>query len=167
MNKTVLFNFVADKANNTIRVARSFDAPTSLVWEAWTDAAILDQWWAPKPYRNQTKSMRFEEGGRWHYCMISPAGEVHWCLFDYEKIVPGKSFAGIDAFCTETAEFLPTKPRVRWKNEFTPAESETTVVHIEMYFETLADLEAIIQMGFKEGFSMGLQNLDDYLRARQ
>ncbi|MHB1279027.1 MAG: SRPBCC family protein, partial [Bacteroidia bacterium] len=87
MNAAVLFNFLVDKENKKIRVERSFNAPLDLVWAAWTEPEILDQWWAPKPWRAETKSMDFRVGGRWLYCMAGPEGERHWCLFDYKTII--------------------------------------------------------------------------------
>ncbi|HEY3404867.1 MAG TPA: SRPBCC domain-containing protein [Ohtaekwangia sp.] len=162
MNKAILFNFLVDKENNQIKVERSFDAPVDLVWAAWTEADILDQWWAPKPYKAVTKSMNFSVGGRWLYYMLSPEGDKHWCMFDYETITPLKHFSGIDAFCDENGVANNSKPRVKWKNDFKVKDDET-VVDIQLTFETLKDLETIIQMGFKEGFTAGLENLDQYI----
>lgn len=165
MNKAILFNFLVDKEHNKINVERSFDAPIELVWAAWTEANILDQWWAPKPYRAVTKSMNFTEGGRWHYYMLSPEGEKHWCIFDYEKIKPMRYFSGIDAFCDENAIMNNTKPRVKWGSDFSERENET-LVNIQLQFESFEDLETIIKMGFKEGFTAGLENLDQYISAQ-
>lgn len=166
MNKAILFDFVVDKPNNKIRVDRSFNAPVDLVWAAWTEAEILDQWWAPKPYRTETKSMDFREGGRWHYAMVGPEGDKHWCVFDYETIHPEKAYAGIDAFCDENGVINDNHPRMQWHNQFKAQQDDTTVVNVEIQFKQLSDLEAIIQMGFKEGFTMGLENLDAYINAQ-
>ena len=165
MKKAILFDFLVDKENNKIRVERSFDAPLDLVWAAWTEADILDQWWAPKPYQAVTKSSNFTEGGQWHYYMLGPEGEKHWCLFDFEVIKPQEFFSGIDAFCDENAVTNDTKPRVKWENDFTSNENQT-VVNIQLQFDTLEDLQTIIQMGFKEGFTAGLENLDQYIAAQ-
>src|SRR6478609_2412715 len=127
MNATILFNFEVDKANKKINVERSFNAPIDLVWAAWTEAEILDQWWAPKPWRAETKSMNFKEGGRWHYCMVGPEGERHWCLFDYKKIVPQQSYGGIDAFCDENAVINTQHPRMQWNNTFSQQDEDTVV----------------------------------------
>jgi len=167
MSKAILFNFVVDKAHNSIHVERSFNAPVDLVWAAWTDPEILDLWWAPKPWKAETKSMDFSEGGRWLYAMVGPKGEKHWSVFDFETIHPEKDFSGKDAFCDEHAVIDATMPRTKWKNIFTAQPDETTLVNITLQFETLADLEAIIQMGFKEGFTMGLENLDQYIALRK
>lgn len=165
MNKAILFNFLVDKESKKIKVERAFDAPVDLVWAAWTESDILDQWWAPKPYKAVTKSMNFAEGGQWHYFMLSPTGEKHWCLFDFEVIKPLKFFSGIDAFCDENAVMNNTKPRVKWENDFN-ANADETIVNIQLEFDTLEDLEEIIKMGFKEGFTAGLENLDQYIAAQ-
>jgi len=165
MNKSILFNFLVDKENNIINVERSFDAPIDLVWAAWTEADILDQWWAPKPFKSVTKSMNFKEGGRWHYYMLGPAGEIYWSLFDYKVIQYLKHFSGIDAFCDEHGVMNPTKPRVKWKNEFTD-KNDQTVVNVRLEFNKFEDLETIIEMGFKEGFTAGLENLDQYIASQ-
>jgi len=166
MNKAILFNFDVDKANKKIRVERSFNAPIDLVWAAWTEADILDQWWAPKPYRVETKSMDFREGGRWHYAMVSPENEKHWCTFDYETIQPEKQYAGTDAFCDENGVLNTSFPRTHWTNNFNAQQDDSTVVTCELQFKALEDLETLVKMGFKEGFTMGLQNLDQYISAQ-
>lgn len=165
MNKSILFNFDVEKESKIIKVRRSFHAPIDLVWAAWTEPDILDQWWAPKPWKAETKSMNFTEGGRWHYCMIGPDGERHWCLFDYDQIQHMIRFSGTDAFCDENAAISDMKPRCYWDNQF-QATAEGTLVNIDIRFEHLSDLETIIQMGFKEGFTMGLENLDQYISAQ-
>lgn len=165
MKRTVLFDFQVDKVSKQILVDRSFAAPADLVWAAWTEAEILDRWWAPKPYQNQTQSMRFEEGGQWHYAMIGPEGEKHYCLFNYEKIDPQVMYSGHDSFCDEQA--VPNKdfPSMHWTNSF-EAKGDETIVHIRIQLKDLSDLEKILEMGFKEGFGMGLGNLDEYIAAQ-
>lgn len=162
MNSNLLFDFTVNKENNTIQVKREFAAELPLVWQSWTDAEILDQWWAPKPWRAETKSMEFAEGGRWHYAMVGPEGEKQWCIFDYDNIQAEKEYAGSDAFADENAIADNTKPRVHWRNRFS-TEGERTLVDIVLSFESMDDLEKLMEMGFKEGFTMGLGNLDQLL----
>jgi len=162
MNKAMLFNFIVDKENNEIKVERFFNAPIDLVWAAWTEPEILDQWWAPKPYKTVTKSMDFSEGGTWLYSMVSPKDERHWCKKDYRKIEHLKSFTDLDAFCDENGKINEDFPRTLWTNTFNESEGATTV-SIVLKYEKLADLEKVIELGFKEGFTMGLNQLDELL----
>ena len=64
MKNNLLFDFTVDKTSNTVLVNREFDADLSLVWDAFTKQEILDQWWAPEPWKAKTKFMNFEVGGR-------------------------------------------------------------------------------------------------------
>ena len=162
MNRNLLFDFIVDKETQTVNVKREFNAGLALVWDAWTKPELLDQWWAPKPYQNKTKSMDFREGGTWLYCMISPENEVHWCKNDYLKIEHQKSYTGLDAFCDENGVTNKEVPQTEWTNIFTE-EKNITLVTIILKYKSLADLEKVIEMGFKEGFTMGLNQLDTLL----
>jgi len=169
MNLNLKFDFLVNKENNTVNVVREFAANIELVWEAWTNPEILDQWWAPKPYQTRTKSMDFSEGGMWLYEMFNTESEnqqeCHWCKNDYLKIVPMKMFSGLDAFCDENGIINQEMPRTQWTNNFIE-NGTNTLVNITAKYESLADLENIIEMGFKEGFSMALENLDQYIEAK-
>ncbi|NWG29184.1 MAG: SRPBCC domain-containing protein [Ignavibacteriaceae bacterium] len=165
MNKAILFNFLVDKENKQIRVDRSFNAPLDLVWTAWTEAEILDQWWAPKPWRAKTKHMDFRVGGYWLYAMVGPENEKHWSRADYEKIIPKQYFSAYDGFCDEVGNLNTAMPRNKWENNFT-ANGDQTLVSILLTFDSLEDIEKIIEMGFQEGFTAGLENLDQYIAAQ-
>lgn len=165
MNSNLLFDFSVNKENNTIHVTRDFAANRSLVWDAWTKPELLDLWWAPKPFRTQTKSMDFREGGMWHYAMISPENEVHWCKLDYQTIENQQSYSGLDGFCDEHGILNEAFPRSLWNNVFSD-NGENTTVNITIKYDTLEDLEKIISYGFKEGFSMAMENLDQYIEMK-
>ena len=165
MKKSLLFDFTVNKESNTINVNREFAAPLDMVWDAWTKPEILDQWWAPKPWKAKTKSMDFKVGGTWLYAMVSPANEAHWCKADYQKIEEQKNYSLVDAFCDENGNVNSDFPRSQWTNVFT-GNTDTTTVNISIKYEHLADLQKIIELGFKEGFSMGLENLDRYLEEQ-
>ena len=162
MNTNLLFDFTANKENRTIHIKREFAADLPLVWKAWTTAELLDQWWAPLPYQNKTKALDFREGGAWLYSMISPENQVHWCRFDYEKIEAEKSYTGLDAFCDEAGTLNPDFSRMQWQNVFNNS-ANGTVVNITITVDTFETLEKIIEMGFKEGFTMGLNQLESLL----
>ncbi|MEO0332045.1 MAG: SRPBCC domain-containing protein, partial [Bacteroidota bacterium] len=71
---------------NQLTVTRTFKAQIGLVWRAWTEAELLDQWWAPSPWEAKTKRMDFKEGGNRLYAMCGPEGEEHWGLTTYKTI---------------------------------------------------------------------------------
>jgi uncharacterized protein YndB with AHSA1/START domain len=166
MKSSVLMDFSVDKENNQITVEREFAAPLAKVWAAWTESQLLDQWWAPKPWQAKTKTMDFREGGHWLYAMVGPDGTEHWSYANYKSITPLKNYTSQDGFCDEAGTIDPALPQLNWNHTFRETD-DITLVSIEITFNELSDLETIIQMGFKEGFTMGLENLDDLLASGQ
>lgn len=154
--------FIIDKVNKKVRVTREFAAPIEKVWAAYTQSELLDQWWAPKPWKANTKEMDFKEGGHWLYVMAGPAGEEHWCREDFKSVIPMKSFRAVDAFCDSNGNINDEFPKSVWLCQFSEGINKTKV-KIEMECETVADLEKYIKMGFQEGFTMALGNLDGLL----
>ena len=154
-----------DLNSKKILVTRLFEAPIEHVWNAWTESDLLDEWWAPKPWKTKTKKMNFREGGEWLYAMIGPDGTTMWAKMEFIAISKHKSFEVIDSFCDENGKKNLDFPSTVWKNVFT-AEGAGTRVDVEMTFSSVAAMEKIIEMGFEAGFTMAHANLDAYLSAQ-
>jgi uncharacterized protein YndB with AHSA1/START domain len=150
--------------NNTVLVIREFAAELPLVWDAFTKQEILDQWWAPLPWKSKTKNMTFEVGGRRFYAMVSPEGEEHWAIQDFTSISPKDNFQFKDAFADKEENINEQMPSAKWNLDFAENTGITTV-KISIKHEKLADIEMHIQMGFKEGFTMTLNELDNLLSS--
>jgi uncharacterized protein YndB with AHSA1/START domain len=165
MMKTNEAIFSKDLKSKKITVLRAFDAPVDQVWDAWTKSAILDQWWAPKPYKTETKTHEFKEGGLWLYCMVGPNNFRHWSVERYKVIEPKKLIINSCAFCDENGE-APTGPAMDyWKKTFTQTGNKTEV-NVEINFDRESDMETFLKMGFEGGFTTCLNNLDEYLSAQ-
>ncbi|RVU02498.1 SRPBCC domain-containing protein [Mucilaginibacter limnophilus] len=160
-NETVI---TKDPSGKQLHVTRNFNAPVEKVWRAWTEKEILEQWWAPKPFKAETKILDFVSGGLWLYCMVGPAGERHWCRVDIESVETNKSFASTATFCDEEGNINPDFPPMHWKAKF-KSNGENSTVEVSINFDSEADLEKIVSLGFKEGFTMALGNLDEVLEA--
>jgi uncharacterized protein YndB with AHSA1/START domain len=151
-----------DVANKKIHVTREFAAALEKVWKAWTDVSVLEQWWAPKPWKAVSKSYDFSEGGFWLYAMMGPNGETAWCRVNFKTIAPQQSFTSTALFCDENGVVNPDFPPMHWLVTFHAAGDATRVV-AELTFDSETDLEKIVAMGFEEGFTMALGNLDEIL----
>lgn len=161
MRTGLLSDFTVDKTTKTVVIIREFDAGLSLVWDAFTKAEILDQWWAPKPWSSKTKVSDFRVGGRRFYAMVNPEGQaIGWILQKYTSISPKTNFRFFNAFADENEN--PQLPGSDWDHTFT-AQGEKTKVHITIYNESLERMEQQLAMGFTEGFKMTLNSLDDLL----
>ena len=159
------FDFTVDKSANSVLITREFDAKLSLVWDAFTKQEILDQWWAPKPFTSKTKHMDFKVGGRRFYAMVSPEGqEVGWQIQDYTSISPKINFKFFSVFADKDEN--PHLPGSNWDLNFIERDG-ITKVSITIYNESLERMEKMIELGFKEGFTMTLNELDNLLSTLQ
>jgi len=158
------FDFTVDKENKTIHMNREFDAEPELVWQAWTTPELLDQWWGPKPWKAETKSMDFREGGHWLYAMVGPEGEKHWSKVRFISIEMVRSFSARAGFCDEHGTINEDLPQNLWENKF-EGKDERTLVKSTLTFDSLEDLETNISMGFKEGISIDMSQLDELLKT--
>ena len=164
MSSNLLFNFTVDKSTNTVLISKEFSAELSLVWDAFTRQEILDQWWAPKPFESKTKVMEFKVGGRRFYAMVSPEGQEMWQLQQYTAITPITNFKFLSVFADKNEN--PQLPGSDWDLNFNEVNG-ITKVSISIYNESLERMEKMIEMGFKEGFTMTLNELTDVLISYQ
>jgi uncharacterized protein YndB with AHSA1/START domain len=160
MNNNLLSDFAVDKTTKTVFINREFAAELPLVWDAFTKAEILDQWVAPKPWTSKTKYMNFEVGGKRFYAMVSPEGLERWSIQEYTSITPKNNFKMYNAFADKDEN--PQLPGSEWDYNFSE-QNGITKVSITIFNESLARLENMIEMGFKEGFTMSIDNLEKLL----
>ena len=160
MKNDLLFDFTVDKAAKTVFITREFDAELSLVWDAFTKPEILDQWTAPAPFVSKTKYLNFEVGGKRFYAMVSPEGQERWIIQEYTSISPKTNFKLYNAFADKDEN--PELPGSEWDYNFSE-QNGITKVNISIFNESLTRLEKMIELGFKEGFTLTLKNLENLL----
>lgn len=162
MTHPLQFDFLADKEKNTLTLRREFAAGRQLVWDCYTKSELLDQWFAPEGLTTKTKSMDFREGGHWIYAMIDPSGTEYWSRTDYLTVSPIDNYTALDAFCNDKGEINTDLPRAKWNVTFTD-KGENTLVETVVTYNSLADLETVINMGMEEGMISTLAKLDKLL----
>ncbi|MGZ3812079.1 MAG: SRPBCC family protein [Mucilaginibacter sp.] len=160
MNSDLLFDFSVDKEAKTVYILREFNADLELVWKAWTTAEILDQWWGPKPFVAKTKFMNFEVGGRRFFSMLSPGGQERWFIQKFTSICPKTNFKTFNAFADKDEN--PELPGSDWDLNFSELNGRARV-SIIIKNESRDRFEKVVESGFREGFTTGLQQLDELL----
>jgi uncharacterized protein YndB with AHSA1/START domain len=155
-------NFDINKETQTVQCSLEFNSPLDKVWQAWTNEQILSQWWAPAPWKAETKSQDFREGGYWVYAMVSPEGEKHWARFDYTHILHENSLAARDSFCDSEGNVNVNMPRASWALHFIE-HNNITKVDVALRFDSVEDLDELLKMGFREGFTKAIENLHTLL----
>jgi len=162
MKSDVIFDFLVDKKAHAIVVKRSFKARLALVWKAWTEADLLDLWWAPEGYKSTTKTMNFSEGGMRHYRMQGPDNFEMWGLTTYDNIKHHTQYSGKEFSVDELAKVSPELPPSVYMIRFYEQKEYTLIDHTTTY-ASQADLAQSIQYGFKEGMLGAFERLDSFL----
>ncbi|MGG5209081.1 SRPBCC family protein [Chryseobacterium sp. MIQD13] len=161
MESNIIFN--KDFDSSSVYVMKIYDADVSKVWDYFTKSELLDQWWAPQPWKCETKRQDFKEGGTWLYSMVGPEGERHYAQVKYGEITEHRSFDGVDAFCDENGNINEDFAQSKWLLGFTGVD-EGTKVTVNIHFPTPEAMKQLLEMGFEEGFKMGLSQLEGILR---
>jgi hypothetical protein len=89
--------------------------------------------------------------------MVSPEGQERWSIQKFTFISPKTNFKMSNAFADKDEN--PELPGSEWNLNFSE-QNGTTKVSISIYNESLDRLEKMIE-GFKEGFTMTLNNLEN------
>lgn len=75
-------------ADRTLVIERVFKAAPDKIFKAWTDPAILVEWWGPEGFNIPECAMDVRAGGSWRTTMISPKGDGHVVSGVYREISP-------------------------------------------------------------------------------
>ena len=92
--------------------------------------------------------------------MVSPEGQERWQVQKYTSINPKTNFKYFSAFADKDEN--PELPGSDWDFNFSE-QNGTTTVRITIYNESLARMEKMVEMGFREGFTQTLNYLGTLL----
>jgi uncharacterized protein YndB with AHSA1/START domain len=91
----------------SITILRYFNAPLELVWQAWSVAEHMEQWWGPKNFTSPKCNTDFRVGGKYHWCMRSPEGQDFWTTGIYREIEPMQKIVYTDNFADPEGNIVP------------------------------------------------------------
>jgi uncharacterized protein YndB with AHSA1/START domain len=75
----------------SLTVERTYRVPPQRVWQAWTQAEALKQWFAPNDaFKVEVIEADVRVGGRYRIKMNAPDGEVHDVSGVYREVVPNE-----------------------------------------------------------------------------
>ncbi|MDQ7948399.1 MAG: SRPBCC domain-containing protein, partial [Pedobacter sp.] len=89
-----------DQTTPGLKIVRHFNAPKQVVFEAFSQAEAMGEWWGPKGMSLTVKTFEFSPGGSFHYNMQN-GDQSMWGLFKYVKISPYDLIEFISSFSDE------------------------------------------------------------------
>ena len=142
---------------------RVLDASPEKVFKAYTDPAILSQWFAPKPWFITDAVVEPHAGGRFNFTMNGPDGEVFPSHGVFVEVVPNRRLISTDAF---TPEWKPAgQPFMTARIELEPtADGKTKYIATASHW-TEAAMTQHEQMGFHEGWGQVADQLAELVKT--
>lgn len=98
-------------------IARVFDAPRERVWQAWTEAERLKQWFAPKGFTTSYCKLDLRPGGIYHYCLRGPDGKDMWGKWVIREVAKPKKLVFVVSFSDEKAGMTTHPMSPSWPRE--------------------------------------------------
>ena len=132
-------------------VTRLIDAPRDKLYRAWTEAELLKQWFAPKPYTTPVAELDVRPGGANRIVMRGPDGQDIPCPGIWLEVVPNQRLILTDAYIK--AWEPSAKPFMTAVITFEDEAGKTRYT-ARVHHWTVEDREAHEKMGFHEGWNL-------------
>jgi uncharacterized protein YndB with AHSA1/START domain len=142
--------------DDDIRLKRIIDAPVEKVWQAWTEAEHIKQWWGPQDFTSPKCEIDLREGGSYLFCMRAPeyqGGQDSYTTGTFNKIAPNERLEFTQSMADEHGNAVD--PKTLGLPEDMPAVTNTTVLFKSIKNGTMTEL-TIIENGHKPGSQMFL-----------
>lgn len=145
-----------------IILRRTFDVPREKLWVAFTDPKHVARWYGGHGFTSPVCEMDVRPGGRWHHVMRTPDGHEFATDFVFVEVVRPERLVWEHANHRRRPANHP--PTCRMTVTFEDAGGKT-VLTTTARFDTVADRDAAMQIGFAEIIAQGSEKLDAIARA--
>jgi len=146
----------------TMTVVAEFPAALQRLWEAYVDPRQLERFWGPPGWPATFTRHDAAPGGRSTYSMKGPDGDTPGGYWEWISVEPQRSCEVLDGFATPDGEPNPDMPsmRKRYVFEEIPEGSRVTTT---TQFNSLTELEQLLEMGMEEGLREAMSQMDAVL----
>jgi len=142
-----------------MELTRLIRAPRSLVWQAWTEADKLQQWWGPRHFTNPRCEIDLRPGGSIRIDMRAPDGIVFPMSGDYEQILPPEQLVFLTSALDEQGEPIFTNRNTVIFRELDGATEIS--IHTRVIDAKAAAWQYL--KGMREGWSSSLDKLETFV----
>jgi uncharacterized protein YndB with AHSA1/START domain len=120
------------ESESVLQIRRTFAAPASKVYQAWTQKDGISQWFAPgKDFKTIIHELDVRPGGRYRVEMQSPDGKNHIVAGTYREVQPPDRLVFSWSWETE-----PQHGETEVTLEFASAQKGTELTLTQRFFPT-------------------------------
>jgi uncharacterized protein YndB with AHSA1/START domain len=138
-------------------LTREFDSTPEKLFRAWTEPALITQWFTPAPWTTPKAELDARAGGASLITMRGPDGNEFPMHGVFLEVIPNKRIVFTDAY---TSAWQPSeKPFMTVVLSFDDLGSGRTRYTARVHHWSIADREAHEKMGFHQGWPIATEQL--------
>ena len=146
------------RSDREVALARAFDAPRRLVWEAYTKCEHLARWLGPRRLTLSVCEMDLRPGGAWHLVHREPDGTDFGFRGEFREVVPPERLV-------RTFEFEGMPGHLSLETATFEERDGKTTVTVAVVFDSVEDRDGMLQSGMETGAAEGWDRLAELLAS--
>ena len=148
--------YVIEPGKQEIITTTVLDAPRELVFRAYTEPELFEQWWGPRRYKTEIEKFDSRPGGEWHVVQVGDDGSRHaFRGVNHDVVAP-------ERICS-TFEYLGVPGHVALQTAtFEPLGNKTRLV-TQQVFQSVMDRDGMVASGMKDGADESVERLGEVL----
>ncbi|MEQ6119656.1 SRPBCC domain-containing protein [Reichenbachiella sp. MALMAid0571] len=139
----------AEDGKQEIVITREFDLPLELLFKAYVEPEIVEQWMGTKVLKLENK-----RHGSWQFETTDPKGNKHGFNGTIHEFMPNQKI--IRTFEMENAPF-PVQLEFL---EFEKLTDNTSKLNMHIIYKSVADRDQMLQLPFAQGINMAHNRLE-------
>lgn len=153
---------VKDVEDLTLTITAEFAAPVERVWRIWADPRQLERWWGPPTWPATFEEHEATVGARSSYVMTGPDGEKARGYWRVTRVEEPTRFEFDDGFADEDGNPVDSLGTTHAVVTLAEVDGRTRMI-VRSTFESLEQLEQMVQMGMEEGMTQAMGQIDALL----
>ncbi|MGF7079332.1 SRPBCC family protein [Mucilaginibacter sp. UYCu711] len=142
----------AEDGKQDLRITREFDLPIALLFKAYAEAEIIEQWMGTKVLKLESK-----KHGSYQYETTDPKGNTHRFNGVIHEFIPNQKII-------KTFEMEGTPFGVQLEvYEFEKLTEETCKLSMHVVYESVAQRDQVLQLPFAQGINMAHNRIQDII----
>ncbi|AMW03924.1 SRPBCC family protein [Gemmatimonas phototrophica] len=146
----------------TLSIVADYPVPLARLWDAYADPRKLERFWGPREWPATFTRHDMAVGGYSHYHMTGPDGTISRGWFRFLTITPHQLIEVEDGFADEHGQPNTDLPGMRMTFMFEATETGSRFRSVT-YFNSVEEMEKLVEMGMMEGMRSAMSQIDDVL----
>lgn len=143
----------AEDGKQELFITREFDLPLELLFKAYADADIVEQWMGTKVLKLENK-----KHGSYHFETTDPKGNKHFFNGTIHEFVPNKKITR-----TFEMENTPFPVQIEYL-EFEKCSDDTSKLTMQIVYKSVGDRDRMLQLPFAQGINMAHNRIQELLK---